>query len=90
MSKDDLILLEEVSGTAQAEALRGLMRAQGIEVLLSQEAAGSSTFPVTFGTLGNVQILVREEDIEQAREILDEYYSGKFMEQEIPEDNGDQ
>lgn len=90
MSKDDLILLEEVSGTAQAEALRGLLKAQGIEVLLSQEAAGSSTFPVTFGTLGNVQILVREEDIQQAREILDEYYSGEFIEEDNSEDNSDE
>jgi len=82
MTNEELVLLEKVAGSAQAEALRGLLEAQGVEVILSQESAGQSTFPVTYGLLGTVQILVRRKDEQQAREILEEYYAGKFEEQE--------
>ena len=81
MSDSKLVLLEKVAGSAQAETMRGLLEAQGVDVLLSQESAGSSTLPVTFGILGEVEILVRKEDEEKARQILDEYYAGEFEEE---------
>ena len=90
MSDNELVLLEEVSGTAQAEALRGLLEAQGVEVMLSQESAGQSTIPVTFGILGNVQILVRKKDEEAAKEILKEYYAGDFMDDELVDEEGEE
>ena len=87
MSDDELVLLEEATGPAQAETLRGLLEAQGIRVLISQESAGQSALPVTFGILGGAQILVKAKDLEQARQILKEYYAGDFMEKE---ENGDE
>jgi len=78
MPDQELVLLEEVAGAAQAEILRGLLEAQGIEVLLSQESAGSSMIPVTFGILGDVKIMVRKVDFESAQEILNAYYAGEF------------
>ena len=87
MSNDELVLLEEVSGKAQGEALRGLIEAQGIEVMLSQEAAGQSTFPVTYGILGSVKLFVRQQDEERAREILAEYYAGDFIDQDLNQDS---
>ena len=77
MPEDGLVLLEEVAGAGQAEVLRGLLEAQDIHVLLSQESA-SSAIPVSFGILGDVQIMVKEEDLERAREILEEYYAGEY------------
>jgi hypothetical protein len=98
MSDDELVLLEEATGPAQAETLRGLLEAQGIQILISQESAGQSALPVTFGILGGVQLLVKKKDLEQARQILDEYYAGDFIEQsddenaagEPPEGSGDE
>lgn len=98
MSDDELVLLEEATGPAQAETLRGLLDAQGIQILISQESAGQSALPVTFGILGGVQLLVKKKDLEQARQILDEYYAGDFIAQgddenaagEPPEDSGDE
>jgi hypothetical protein len=56
---------------AQAEILRGLLEAQGIFVVLSQEAVGS-VMPVDVGAFGQVEILVPFEQAARAREILDE------------------
>jgi hypothetical protein len=56
---------------AQAEILRGLLEAQGIVVMLSQEAAGS-VIPVDVGAFGQVDIFVPAEQATRAREILDE------------------
>lgn len=90
MPEDGLVLLEEVAGAGQAEVLRGLLEAQDIHVLLSQESA-SSAIPVSFGILGDVKIMVKEEDLKRAREILEEYYAGEFDrdEESAEEDEGE-
>jgi len=56
---------------AQAEILRGLLEAEGISVMLSQEAAGS-IFSVDVGAFGQVDLLVPAAQAGRAREILDE------------------
>lgn len=78
MADQELVLLEEVAGAAQAEILRGLLEAQDIHVLLSQESAGSSMIPVTFGILGDVKIMVRKVDYDRAQEVLNAYYAGDY------------
>ena len=70
-------LLEVVLGDLQAELLRGLLEAQEIPVLLSQEGAGRA-IGLSVGPLGEVEILVRSEDLLRARQVLDEYYAGEF------------
>ena len=70
-------LLEVVSGDLQAELLRGLLEAQEIPVLLSQEGAGRA-IGLSVGPLGEVEILVRAEDLPRARQVLEDYYAGKF------------
>lgn len=72
---EEWVVVEEVSGTLQAEFLRGLLESQGISVVLSQEGVGS-VFPVTVGPLSEVQILVSKEDAPLAKKVLDDYYSG--------------
>ncbi len=57
---------------AEAEILRGLLEAQGIPAMLSQEAAGS-IYSVTVGAFGQVEVLVASDRVEEARKILAEY-----------------
>jgi hypothetical protein len=72
---EDWIVLDEVAGMPQAEILRGLLEAQEIPSVLSQEGAGRA-IGLTIGTLGTVQILIPAKDLERAQEILATFYSG--------------
>jgi hypothetical protein len=81
MSYDEWVVVENVSGDFQAEILRGLLEAQGIPVLLSRESAGRA-IGLSVGPLGEVVILVRAENLEEAQRVLAEYRSGLFEEEE--------
>lgn len=75
----------EANGMFQAELLRGLLEAQDIPVVLSQEGVGK-VYSVTVGTLGLVQILVPVREFERARQILADFDSGKPFEMDYPAD----
>jgi hypothetical protein len=83
MSEQDWVVVETVTGSLQAELLRGLIEAQEIEVILSQEGAGRA-FGLELGPMGEVQILVSQKDSERARAIIDNYFSGAYEAQELP------
>jgi hypothetical protein len=87
-------VIDEVSGSGLAEILRGLLEAQGITVLLSQEGAGHFGYPVTVGRLGLVQILVPKDDAAQAEKILSEFHAGNLsnspLENDEPTEEEDQ
>jgi len=70
----------ETNGALLAEILRGLLEAQDISVVLSQEGAGR-VYGLTVGTLGRVQILVPATDLDRAQKILDEYEKGEMTDQ---------
>ena len=89
MPAEKWIVLETVSGSFQAEILRGLLEAQGVSVVLSQEGAGRSAYAVTVGPLGAVQILVPAEEVAEARKVLDGYYGGEY-EDLPPLDDGEE
>jgi hypothetical protein len=72
---EDWIVLDEVAGMPQAEILRGMLEAQEIPSVLSQEGAGRA-IGLTIGTLGTVQILIPAKDLERAQEILATFYAG--------------
>jgi hypothetical protein len=78
MPEENWEVLETVGGSFQAEILRGLLEAQGISVVLSQEGAGRSAYAVTVGRLGEVEILVPVGELAEARKILDDYYNGVY------------
>ena len=91
MSEDKWELVIEVSGEFQANLLRNLLEVQGIKVFLNQEGAGKA-YGLTVGPLGQVQVLVPEHQSQEARQIADDYYSGKFetneeLDSEEGEDN---
>lgn len=71
---EEWVVIDEVPGMLQAEILRGMLEAQEIPVLLSQEGAGR-VYGLTVGPLGTVQILIPAKDLERARELLDAYYA---------------
>ncbi|TAK14936.1 MAG: hypothetical protein EPO32_00265 [Anaerolineae bacterium] len=69
----------------QAELMRGLLEAQGIDAILSREG-----YEAAMGLDGapshQVEILVRPEQAEQAREVFRQLDAGEF---EIDEDSPD-
>lgn len=96
MSQENWVEIEVVNGEIQAEIIRGLLEAQGISVLLSKEGAGRA-LGLSVGRLGETLIMVPSNQKESARQILQDYYAGKFMNQlddrpdlETPEQNEDQ
>lgn len=70
-------VVEMVQGQLQAEILRGLLEAQGLQVWLNQEGAGAA-YGISVGPLGTVEVLVPTSSLEQARQVLDAYYQGEF------------
>ncbi len=77
MSEQSWERIGTAAGDLQAEILKGLLEAQGIPVVLSQEGAGQ-TFGLTVGRLGEVDILVPAHLAQQANQVLDDYEAGKF------------
>lgn len=78
MAKISWEVIETVSGDLKAEILRGLLEAQGVPVVLSQEGAGRSVFHVTVGPLGEVEIFVPSGKSQLAREVIADFYAGAF------------
>lgn len=76
--EDSWQVLEETAGAGVAEVLRGLLEAQDIPVLLSQEGAGHFVYPTTVGRLGWVQILVPASRLQEARQVMEAYHRGEF------------
>ncbi len=66
---DDAVRLTTVPGEAEAEALCGLLRSEGIECAHRQTPEEDSPFE-GIATDGVREILVHESDLERAREII--------------------
>lgn len=78
MTQGNWVLLEQVSGSAVAEMLKGLLEAQGLDAILSQEGIGEFAYPVVVGPLGEIQIFVKEDHLEQAKIVMENYHAGLF------------
>jgi hypothetical protein len=89
MVKEQWVLVDKVQGQLQAELLRGLLEAQGIDVYLNQEGAAHA-YAVSVGTLGMVEILVPTSEVAKARQILEAYYRGDFNNIELEDPESDQ
>lgn len=73
-------LLAEVSGRAEAEVIKAFLIGNGIEgVELFQETLGVHIYPSNLDMLGIVQMFVPKEQLDAARQLLEEY--NKAMEQ---------
>lgn len=88
ISMDKWEIVAEIFGEIEAEIIRGLLEAGGIEVFLNQEGAGRA-YGINVGSMGKVQVMVRSQQFELARQILDDYRSGKYASTDsgYPEDD---
>jgi hypothetical protein len=68
----ELVPLTVVANELEAEALAGLLRTNGIECSFrgSNTSAGAGSFGGGVGMAGPTEVLVRESDLEAARELL--------------------
>jgi hypothetical protein len=85
MKSDKWVLLDKVNGAFKAEILKGLLGAQGIDTMLSQEGAAHYGYALTVGPMGEVEILVPSRELEHAKQVLADYEAGKF--ESPPEDD---
>ncbi len=74
---DEIVVVESISDSLEAEILRSLLESFGIQVWLSREAA-STAVGLTVGPLAQVDLLVRKAQEEQAIKILEDYYTGNL------------
>ncbi|MGD2162573.1 MAG: DUF2007 domain-containing protein [Anaerolineales bacterium] len=68
------------SGKLEADIIKGMLEAQGVETMLSYEAAATA-YGLGVGRLARVEILVRDDQLAEAEAILDDYQSGKYAEE---------
>jgi hypothetical protein len=85
MDNEHWEVLDQVSGSAIAEMIKGMLEAQGFQVVLSQEGVGESVFPVALGTLSEIQILVPEHQLEEAKKVMAAYNAGEF--EDLPDED---
>ncbi|GMR09720.1 MAG: hypothetical protein BMS9Abin28_0540 [Anaerolineae bacterium] len=67
----ELVSVGMADGQIEAEIIKGLLNANGVEVWLSQESAGTA-IGLGIGPMAEVEIMVRAEQAEQATELLEE------------------
>lgn len=78
---DEIVAIESTAGMIDATLLKSLLEAQGIDVWLSHESA-STAVGLGVGPTAEVQIMVRQDQAQKAREIIQDFREGKFDDQE--------
>ena len=63
------VVIHTVSGRQEAEILKSYLEANGVKCEFSQEAAGN-VYGFSLGRLGKAELLVPEEQAEEARELI--------------------
>ena len=79
MGKSKWVVATKAAGELQAEIMRGLLEAQGVNVYLAIEGAARA-IGITAGPLGEVDVMVPEDELEEAQEIITSYRAGDFEE----------
>jgi hypothetical protein len=59
----------------EAEIVRDLLEAEGIQVVV--QSLKISPYPVSIGRMGEIRLMVREEELEKAGEVLSVMEKGK-------------
>lgn len=70
-----IVVIATAVGPMQAALIKSQLEANHIRVMLSQESAGTA-YGFTVGAMGLVDVLVAEEQAEEARAILKESSTG--------------
>jgi hypothetical protein len=72
---DDPTIIRTFSDRGEAEIARSLLEAEGIDAAISADDMGGTTPPLDLSA--GLQLVVSARDVEQARELLDETFSGE-------------
>jgi hypothetical protein len=80
-----LISIYSAAGLLEADMLKAFLEAQGLTVFLSQESVGR-TLGLSAGSLGMVDLLVPEEQVGQAQQLIDRIEAGDFEGTEYTDD----
>lgn len=80
-----LVKVYSTFGELEAEFIKGFLHGQGIEAVISQESV-AKTLGLTFGRLGEVKVLVPEEQADEALTLLEAMEAGEFEDSESPEE----
>jgi hypothetical protein len=83
MTEEKVVKIGEVSGLMEAEIVRNILESNGIPVWLSHESAISSV-ALTVGPMSVVEVHVREEMADLARELIQAYLDGEEIHGEDP------
>ncbi len=73
--RDDVVFV--ANGKLEAETVKLLLESFGIPSFINQESAGT-TYGLTVGPLGEVDVIVPENFIKEAKKIIAEMKSGKL------------
>jgi hypothetical protein len=65
-------LIAEVYGRMEAELIKSYLEAHEIDVELFQESIGQNIYPTTIDAMGNVQIFVSKDKVNEALELFEE------------------
>ena len=85
----ELVKVYTAAGELEAEMVKGFLEAQGIQVMLVQESIGR-TLGLAAGKLGEVKILVPDQQVEQAKVLLQEVENGDFEDMTFSDTEDDQ
>ncbi len=66
--KDKWVTLRITYGPLEAEMIKDILESGGIEVVVRSSKV--SPYPVNVGKIGEIKILVREKDLEDAEKVL--------------------
>lgn len=77
-----LVHVYTAEGKLAAEMIRAFLESNGIEATVIQESIGG-TYGLTVGPMGEVQVFVKEEQLDQTRSILAAMERGDY---ELPEE----
>lgn len=75
---ENFVVAETVAGILEAEIIRGMLEAQEIDVVLSYEAA-AAIYGFGVGRSARVEILVPEELLSDAQQCLEDYHTGRLV-----------
>jgi hypothetical protein len=73
--EEGLVELISVQGEMTAQVIIGLLESEGIEAMMKSNQTFSA-LPFTVDGMGAVRIMVRKEDLEKARKVLEDYSHG--------------
>jgi hypothetical protein len=77
--QDKYIVVGMTSGVLEAEILRSLLKSREIDAHLSHEAL-TTIYGFGIGPLAEVEILVPVDQANEARQILEDYYADRLVE----------